>query len=921
MTYLLTEINRKKPALIDLTTAELNRLSLGGLFTSYSPFSDYVQFISDSLQGYLSDFDTDKLFSLDIASGLATVALFTDEHSRGYYRSFASVAAGDGLWIVAEAITQDVTNGSRVLNSYERILFSAVDLTSGSPVVQTLGQSVSNLYPNLIDTNLSADHIFASGGDIVARHLVRGFNTQGKFVVFESMVVLDGATGEILVRPLAKLGIADGDVIANDIAFSDLNLILVWEDRDAFTFQLYTYDANLNTYRPLVDNDALILNGPDVAISDSYMLVSDIRGRLWRVDEDGVATMLPQPASLEIIREAWQLGEYILFSAHNADAAGDGIELWLSDSTAQGTFYLGDLSPGSNPYTGVPYETAVQDAEVFGAGVLFSHIKNLTYASFSTGEILWEIPVDTNYIDDIAVSGDAAYFVSYEEVTEGAGQIAPSRVEGTVHSLDADGNSTEIFTFEGDGNISDHEFFLNGDTLGIIVYRYRGDSYVLDSWVYPDISHPDSFGVVKNIEGRTLLDNAPIPSVLPIAFSGTGGGDKNHGFSGNDRLFGKGGNDTLSGGNGNDTIYGGAGSDIMLGGAGNDSYFVNDAGDAVFETTSTASLVDAGGIDVVQSAVSFNLDASVGVRFVENLVLIGTTDINGTGNALANRLMGNVGNNVLNGGLGNDTMIGGLGNDTFIVNSAGDRVVEARTARGGFDWVESAVTFNLDANSGVRFVENLVLTGTADIDGIGNELVNRLIGNAGNNVLDGAFGKDIMVGGAGNDTYKVDSAGDSIFESMTTTSTIDAGGMDVVRSTVTFSLDTSVGVRFVENLMLIGNSNINGTGNMLANRLTGNAGNNVLNGGLGNDTMIGGAGGDTFAFSGAFGNDRVIGFDRRQVGELIDVSAIAEIGGFSDLVANHLVQRGTNAVIMVGSNTISLDGVWATTLSSDDFIF
>jgi len=108
----------------------------------------------------------------------------------------------------------------------------------------------------------------------------------------------------------------------------------------------------------------------------------------------------------------------------------------------------------------------------------------------------------------------------------------------------------------------------------------------------------------------------------------------------------------------------------MLGGAGNDTYIVGATGDRVFETTTTASSIDAGGIDTVQSSVTFNLDAYAGVRFVENLVLTGTANINGIGNARANQLTGNAGNNVLNGGLGNDTMTGGAGNDTFVFNTA-----------------------------------------------------------------------------------------------------------------------------------------------------------------------------------------------------------------------------------------------------------
>ena len=143
-----------------------------------------------------------------------------------------------------------------------------------------------------------------------------------------------------------------------------------------------------------------------------------------------------------------------------------------------------------------------------------------------------------------------------------------------------------------------------------------------------------------------------------------------HGKRGADSLDGGDGADTLHGGTGDDTLHGGLGNDTLLGGAGNDVYVVDATGDRVFETTTTASVIDAGGIDTVQSSVSFNLDANAGVRFIENLVLTGAANINGTGNALANRLTGNAGNNILNGGLRNDIMIGGAGNDIFVFSSA-----------------------------------------------------------------------------------------------------------------------------------------------------------------------------------------------------------------------------------------------------------
>src|SRR5207344_2212608 len=50
---------------------------------------------------------------------------------------------------------------------------------------------------------------------------------------------------------------------------------------------------------------------------------------------------------------------------------------------------------------------------------------------------------------------------------------------------------------------------------------------------------------------------------------------------------------------------------------------------------------------------------------VENLTLLGSSAINGTGNTLANVITGNTGTNTLSGGDGNDSLVGGAGNDTL----------------------------------------------------------------------------------------------------------------------------------------------------------------------------------------------------------------------------------------------------------------
>ncbi len=269
------------------------------------------------------------------------------------------------------------------------------------------------------------------------------------------------------------------------------------------------------------------------------------------------------------------------------------------------------------------------------------------------------------------------------------------------------------------------------------------------------------------------------------------------------------------GGAGDDILYGGSGSDILYGGMGNDIYYVTSTNDSVVEAPNA-------GIDTVDASFSYTLRDNV-----ENLVLTGTADSNGVGNALNNVITGNSGNNVLNGMAGADMMVGGAGNDIYFVDNIHDIVTEAANA--GIDTVRSTITYTLGDN-----VENLLLIGIANSNGIGNALNNVITGNSGNNVLNGMAGADIMAGGSGNDTYFVDNVGDVVTEAAN-------AGTDTVRSTITYTLGDNV-----ENLMLIGIANSNGIGNALNNVITGNSGNNVLNGMAGADTMAGGSGNDTY---------------------------------------------------------------------------
>jgi Ca2+-binding RTX toxin-like protein len=399
----------------------------------------------------------------------------------------------------------------------------------------------------------------------------------------------------------------------------------------------------------------------------------------------------------------------------------------------------------------------------------------------------------------------------------------------------------------------------------------------------------------------SFVDAGDADGLLRFALRGN---DTVVGSNGNDGLAGFAGSDTLNGGSGNDRLDGGQGGDHMTGGTGNDTFVVDSSSDSVVEAFNA-------GTDSVRSSVSFVLP-----DHVENLVLTGTGNINGTGNELGNAITGNAGNNGLNGGLGadvlgagagadllnggggadtlsggtgadrvfggggadtlgggkgndslvgdagNDTMMGGDGNDVFFVESAGDRAIE--TSDPGVDTVRSSVSFVLSDN-----VERLVLTGIVDIDGTGNGLNNLVTGNGADNILGGAGGADILNGGGGADTL--------------------SGGTD----------DDS---------------------------LAGNSGNDTMFGGAGIDSLNGGDGADDFRYADA-GDGSVVALNADPVGAgdavvgfATGVDEFVFVAAAFGFTAGDPVAEGTNFETVAG-----YDGTNATSAEyaggNDAFIF
>ena len=363
-----------------------------------------------------------------------------------------------------------------------------------------------------------------------------------------------------------------------------------------------------------------------------------------------------------------------------------------------------------------------------------------------------------------------------------------------VNLLGTVGNDT-LYGFSGADTLN------GGAGVDTLIGRGGNDTYYVDNIgdivsesvnegtdrVYSAIS----YALTANVENLTLTGST--------AINGTGN-------ELNNTIVGNTGSNILTGGAGNDTLNGGLGADVMMGGTGNDNYYVDTAGDVVTELVGE-------GTDRVNASISYTLGANV-----ENLTLTGAAAINGTGNELANSITGNAaintltggtGNDTLNGGLGADVMTGGTGNDNYYVDTAGDVVTEL--AGDGTDRVYSTISYALGDN-----IENITLTGTAAINGMGNALANSMTGNAVSNLLNGGEGSDSINGAAGNDILEGGTGNDTLTDTAGTALFNGGAGADTI---------------------------------------TGGAGAEIFLGGLGNDTYTTGAGNDIVLFNKGDGQD------------------------------------------------------------------
>ncbi len=438
-------------------------------------------------------------------------------------------------------------------------------------------------------------------------------------------------------------------------------------------------------------------------------------------------------------------------------------------------------------------------------------------------------------------------------------------------------------------------------------------------------------------------------------------------------------NNSLVGNDAVNVLTGAAGTDTMNGGQGSDRYVVALVSDyrtgeviadtGTFGTDELRLTTTAASSLVLNSSLSGIENIIIGTGTSAVAVTTGTASINVnaslvtygvaiTGNAGANNLtggisndsliggsgndtlIGNDGNDILDGGAGTDSLVGGSGNDTYVVDAATDVVNETVAGSNGTDTVQAAISYTLGTD-----LENLTLTGTSAINGVGNALDNVITGNSAANLLTGGGGADTLDGANGSDIYYMISASDyagdvvsdtgesgidelrfaaTVASTLTLSSsvtgiesiTIGTGTTATATTTGTAALNVDVSI-FITNIRVTGNAGTNsingGSGN---DSLLGGAGNDTLFGGIGADSLVGGTGSDTFKFAAGntgqtFGTDTISDYAKGAVGtgDLIDYSISLTIGG------SGAVATSSEASISTGTGVATFAAASGTTLA------
>lgn len=421
---------------------------------------------------------------------------------------------------------------------------------------------------------------------------------------------------------------------------------------------------------------------------------------------------------------------------------------------------------------------------------------------------------------DIATggAGDDVYHIARGSGTDRIAGLAAS--DAGIDRVVMDGIGTELI----------RDYRISGNDLFLFIGEAGGNA-VENTVVLEGFMRYDAPSHVLEFAGGVTMTRAEFTTHY---WNGTSGDDVNEGSFSPDNMDGGEGNDTLSGGMGADRISGGAGDDIIHGNAGNDvldggtgeDYIYGDEGDDVI--VSGAHRYGGVGDDTYEYLTQFSSGA------YEMYGSSGVVELDGEGN---------------------DTVVTNYYNFTLNSTSVENLVVKQ------VNYVYST----WDGKTVTRKIVGNELDNTIRVDGAVISNVRPLI------LLDGGLGNDTMIGSEADETYVVDSMGDSVVEPETSNSD------DTVRASISYSIENRPEI---ENVELTADDTV----------AMGNAGDNRLDGSMatGANTLIGGDGNDTYIVD---SNDTVVEADN---------------GGVDTVVIRKLAAGTTTFYVPTQSNNIEV---------------
>ncbi|WP_288588025.1 calcium-binding protein, partial [uncultured Methylobacterium sp.] len=280
-----------------------------------------------------------------------------------------------------------------------------------------------------------------------------------------------------------------------------------------------------------------------------------------------------------------------------------------------------------------------------------------------------------------------------------------------------------------------------------------------------------------------------------------------------------------------------------------------------------------GGIDTVSyansaSRVVIDLNRQLTWDGTDNDTLVSIE--NAIGSRFNDDVLGDAGNNVLDGGVGGADLINGLGGiDTVSYANSASRVV--------ID-LNRQLTWDGTDNDTLASIENA----------IGSRFNDDVLGDAGNNVLDGGVGgADFINGLGGIDTVSYASSLSGTVIDLNAQLTWDGTDNDTL-----VSIENAIGSRF----------------------------NDTLIGGSGDNVLTGGGGSDTFLFIPLAGRDLITDF-QAGAGTGADVLAYRRGVFTNDDPLRNAVQSGSDVVFSTARNgSITLLGVNLNDLTANNFL-